>query len=63
MIQVQGHHGDDGEERGVKKTKQSLAEICQKHADLRAYSSELTQKGLRSGGTWGSQKIANFFVP
>src|SRR6185437_12316423 len=40
----QGEDGDDGEERSVKKTKQSLPEICQKHGDLSTYSSELIQK-------------------
>jgi hypothetical protein len=30
----QGEDGDHGEERGVKKTKQSLPEMGEEHADL-----------------------------
>jgi hypothetical protein len=37
--------GDDGEERGVEKTKQSLPEICQEHhADLSAARRSATRR-------------------
>src|ERR1700759_1733732 len=53
--QGQGQDGDDGEERGVKKTKQGLPEISQKHAHLSTYSPV-----LREGGKRGSQELQFF---
>ena len=41
----EGEDGDDGEERGVKKTKQSLPEIGQEHVDLNAVLLFATRSG------------------
>src|ERR1700722_11566915 len=49
----QGEDGDHGEEGGVKKTKQGLPKICQKHADLSVF----THQVLRDGGSRGSGKF------